>query len=75
MPLGEGLYGTKADGSEEKLYCQFCYQNGAFTKPEQTLDEMIESSVHYMTTNLHFSEEEARRLSLAVIPPLRRWKK
>ena len=75
MPISPGYFGTKVDGSEERLYCQFCYQKGAFTNPDQTFDDMIESSVHFMTTSLGFSKSEARKLSEEVIPRLGRWKK
>ena len=32
MPIDkETPYGTNADGSENKDYCQYCFQKGAFT--------------------------------------------
>ena len=76
MPLGtEGYYGTNADGSEEKTYCKFCFQFGKFTQPGMTLQDMIESSVHFMTKDLGFTEIEASRISHEIIPGLKRWKK
>ena len=75
MPLSEefGNYGTEADGRPASEYCQFCYAGGGFTKPEQTVDEMVASSINYMTANMGFSREKATELSNAVIPNLRRW--
>lgn len=34
--------GTNADGSKSKMYCSHCYENGKFTLPDITLDEMRE---------------------------------
>ena len=74
MPLGApGFYGTTADGSEQADYCKFCYQHGAFTQPDLTVAQMIESSVKFMTQNLKFDEVNARAMSEAVIPTLKRW--
>ena len=36
MPLGEGFYGTNADGSRQTEYCKFCYARGAFADPALT---------------------------------------
>lgn len=76
MPVsGEfGNYGTQADGSAATDYCQFCFQNGGFTKPNQTLGEMIQSSVDFMTANLGFTAEKASEMSNDIITRLKRWK-
>ena len=50
----------------------FCYQNGGFTNPQQSLDEMVASSVNFMTENLGFSAAEAAELSNNVIRKLKR---
>jgi hypothetical protein len=44
MPLrkDENGGGTNADGSKSKEYCSRCYQNGQFTDPSITLDQMKE---------------------------------
>lgn len=34
--------GTNADGSRSLMYCSKCYQNGAFTKPDMTAQQMQE---------------------------------
>lgn len=77
MPLSAEFenYGTEADGSPVSEYCQFCYQGGGFTKPDQTVEEMVQSSVDFMTANLGFSREQAAEMSNDVIPGLKRWKK
>ena len=33
--------GTEADGTLSGEYCRYCYQNGAFTAPDATMDDMI----------------------------------
>ena len=47
MPLSDafGNYGTQAGGSKHPEYCLFCFKDGAFTLPHQTMDEMIQSSI------------------------------
>jgi hypothetical protein len=66
-------FGTENDGTRAPDYCMFCYQNGAFTNPDQTVDKMVQSSVDFMTANLGFSREQATQISNEVIPRLKRW--
>jgi hypothetical protein len=75
MRLAEGFYGTSVDGGTTPEYCRFCFQNGAFVNPNQTLEEMIESSVQNMTQELKMPEDKARELAQSVIPTLKRWNK
>ncbi|KRE64271.1 zinc ribbon domain-containing protein [Paenibacillus sp. Soil750] len=44
MPLArdEQGGGTEKSGSKSKMYCSHCYQDGAFTKPDLTVEEMRE---------------------------------
>ena len=64
---------TAADGSTVSEYCMFCYQNGEFTSPDQTVDEMVQSSIDFMTANLGFKPEQATQMSNEVIRGLKRW--
>lgn len=66
--------GTESDGSPASEFCKFCYQNGTFTDPEQTLEGMINRSVDFMTRELNFSRETASKMSNDIIPLLKRWK-
>jgi len=76
MPLGApGFYGMNLDGTENIEYCKFCYTNGEYTNPDQTMDEMIESSIKFMTENLKMDAEESKKMSHNIIPSLRRWRK
>ncbi|NOZ47743.1 MAG: hypothetical protein GXO79_13320 [Chlorobi bacterium] len=32
--------GTNSDGTKNLMYCSYCYENGDFTQPDMTVDEM-----------------------------------
>ncbi|RTE06741.1 zinc ribbon domain-containing protein [Paenibacillus whitsoniae] len=34
--------GTEVDGTRSTSYCKICYQNGKFTAPDMTLEQMRE---------------------------------
>lgn len=74
MPLGTpGFYGSNIDGSENQEWCRFCYQQGEFTEPNLSADEMVQRSIDYMVASLKFERGEAEKMSREVIPGLRRW--
>jgi len=77
MPLAEaaGNLGTNANGSDTFEYCSFCFRAGEFTNPNQTLSEMIQSSIENMTADLNMPIERATELANSFIPTLRRWRK
>ncbi len=76
MPLSEefGNLGTNADGTTTSEYCIFCFSDGKFTNPDQTLEEMIQSSIENMRADLNMPVERATELANSVIPKLRRWR-
>ena len=75
MPLSPEFrnVGTNSDGSENSEYCIFCFARGEFTNPNQTLDEMIQSSIENMTSDLRMPVEQATNLANSFIPKLKRW--
>jgi len=77
MPLTTtvGNLGTNKDGSNTFEYCGFCFRAGEFTNPNQTLIEMVQSSIENMTTDLNMPVERASELANSFIPTLRRWQK
>jgi hypothetical protein len=77
MPLSKefGNLGTNADGATTDEYCSICFRAGAFTNPDQTLEEMIRSSIENMTSDLQMPRERASELANSFIPTLRRWRK
>jgi hypothetical protein len=75
QPLARPIdHGTNSDGSQNAEYCHYCYQNGQFTQPNQTMEDMIQSSIDNMTRDLMFSQEKAQALANEYIPNLKRWK-
>ena len=44
MPLSRDEHGggTERDGSKSTMYCSHCYQQGAFTLPNITIEQMQE---------------------------------
>lgn len=83
MPLGEFTdtdgkkvtnLGTRADGTQSSEYCSLCFQRGAFSQPNLTLQDMISMSVKNMTGELKMPEEKARELAHTVVPKLKRWR-
>lgn len=65
--------GTNADGANVSEYCVFCFENGDFTNPQQTMQEMIDSSIENMTTDLQMPLDQATNLANSFIPTLKRW--
>ena len=76
MPMNEeGLFGKEADGSKNEDYCVYCYPEGSFTDPDETLDGMINTCVPFMVEgNPNLTEEDARAQLQAFLPTLKRWK-
>ncbi len=75
MPLTEeALHGTNVDGSRSADYCRYCYQGGRFSRDE-TVEEMIESCIPFMTEGGAMTEAEARKKLSEELPRLKRWRK
>jgi hypothetical protein len=73
MPLSRDVRGggTNADGSPSTDYCSHCYQEGRFTEPSISVEQMmtkVEGKLHGM----HIPGFLARRLTRN-IPTLDRW--
>ena len=82
MPLvTEDLFGKNADGSKNEDYCQYCFPAGAFSNPDETLEEMIEICVPYLVKGEDNPDgeypdtESARKMLQEHLPTLKRWKK
>jgi len=75
----EGFYGTNSDGSTAEDYCKYCWVDGAFGKPDETLEEMVESSIPWRIKsdtlpNGYPDIETARTEMMKFFPTLKRWK-
>ena len=45
LPLNEEeLVGTEANGEKNEDYCCYCYKNGVFTRPDATLETILDIS-------------------------------
>lgn len=74
MPLvDESLLGTESDGITSKDYCKFCYVNGEFYKPDETIEEMIKTCIPFMVKE-GIPEMKARKQLELLLPNLKRWK-
>lgn len=69
---GHGGYGTNADGTKSKDYCEFCIKEGDFTET-LTFEQAIESNIPYWNNGGKLSDEQARELIMEVFPKLKRW--
>ncbi len=72
MPLDKPeLQGTEKDGSKSKEYCSYCYQNGAFTTPNISLNEMKT----LVKTQMEKMKMDSSIINGAVniLPSLKRW--
>lgn len=73
MPItATELYGTDKDGSPSADYCRYCYQDGAFTQEEASLQDMIETCVPFMVEK-GMEEAAARTMLQSSLPHLKRW--
>ena len=75
MPLkrDEKGGGTNADSTKNKMYCSHCYQNGSYTLPDITVDQMKER-VKGKMKEMGFPGFLAGFFTKG-IPSLERWKK
>lgn len=76
MPMDNPeCFGT--DEREMKIndYCIHCYENGKFTDPNITKEEMIDLVIDIMIEKTKISENQAGQIARSFIPTLKRWKK
>ena len=63
-PMGRNDYGTNEDGSPNMDYCKDCFQNGEFTEPDITVNEMIiRHAKRMMKRNPDLREEDCSVIS------------
>ena len=69
--------GTEAGGALSGDYCHYCYQNGAFTAPDATMDDIIAFNLKFNAENGHpfGPQEAAEKMMREWFPTLKRWKK
>jgi len=74
----DSFYGTNADGSICNDYCKFCWVDGAFGKPDETMEEMIDSSLPWRIKSEKLPDgypdaETAKREMTKFFTTLKRW--
>lgn len=73
MPMNsDKIYGKNKDGSMNRDFCVYCYPEGAFHKPDETFEEMVETCVPFMMKE-GYTEIEARDYLNKTLKKLRRW--
>jgi len=66
-------FGTNAGGSKNKEYCHFCFQNGEFTDPDITMEQMIDKVARLMAQLHQMPQAQATGMAKTFIPKLKRW--
>ena len=75
MPFSKAEdFGTSAEGFRQNDYCHYCYQDGTFTQPDITLEQMMEFCVQPTVAATGMGEAEARALLGRTLPFLKRWR-
>jgi len=72
MPLESKMAGTEKDGTLSKEYCTYCYQNGEFTSPSMTLEDM-KVLVRNEMQKRNISDDVIQR-AVGALPYLKRWR-
>lgn len=76
MPLRSPVdFGTAAQGYRVNEYCRFCYQDGQFTQPGLSLEEMIAQGTRFLSDQGSMTGAEARALLEEKLPLLSRWRR
>lgn len=69
--------GTEAGGAPSADYCRYCYQNGAFTVPDATMEDIIAFNLKFNAENgsPFGPQAEAEQMMRNWFPTLKRWRK
>lgn len=74
MPLqDEHILGTEANGTKSEEYCSYCYQEGKFTAPNRSMEDMIEIGVSTLQRE-GMEEQQAGGMLSSFLPNLKRWR-
>ena len=70
MPMEKAEdFGTNSSGSQNDEFCTHCYQQGSYTQPDATLDQMVGIVAGFMD----MPEAEARDTARQSLSGLSRW--
>lgn len=72
MPLDkEEVKGTEQNGFKNEEYCKYCYENGAFKKPNMNLEDM-KDNVSTQMKKLKLPIYTIQK-AINILPTLKRW--
>ena len=72
MPLhNDAMLGTEKDGSRNRQFCKYCYQDGSFVNPNMSLQEMT-SFVKTKMQEMHIDQGIINKM-VEILPSLNRW--
>lgn len=75
MPLNNEVAGTEANGEKSQEYCCHCYKNGVFTRPDTTLEKLLDVSAKiWAEKDPNVTVKEARTQLEKKMPTLKRWR-
>jgi len=69
----EEKFGKNADGSVNRDYCAFCFENGAFRRPDMTLPQMVDRVAGIIVQATGLAQDAARAKAWGFLPQLKRW--
>ena len=49
-------FGTNADGIKINAYCHFCFENGVFTAPEITMEQMVQKCAGILAAKMNMPD-------------------
>lgn len=67
----EEIKGTDQNGIKNEEYCKYCYENGAFKKPNMDLDDM-KDTVSTQMKKLKLPIYTIQK-AINILPTLKRW--
>jgi len=75
LPLNEEeIIGTEANGEKSQNYCCYCYKGGVFTRPDATLETILDISAKvWAEKDPNVTIEEAKVQLKRKMPTLKRW--
>ncbi len=72
MPLENAeAFGTEAGGARAEEYCTHCYQDGGFTAPGMTMEQMADVVAGFMEG---MPKAQATEAALSSLSGLKRWR-
>jgi len=73
MPMeNEEDFGTEDDGGRNQEYCKYCFQEGGFTNPGISVEEMTERLIE-LAEKMGRTKEETKKMAEETLPKLKRW--